>query len=296
MSVQRLKQVVYELPAVSRNAQQFFANLARILDEVENRTLGGGKVVIAQRDPAGLLPETVFRVANSTYPAILLDMDQPLALALGNLVLKTPGASADSPAVAERTASLVEDALGQYVQLPPGSEDFTSLLPLEAVLERAKGHVLRLDHTGVNVPTRMCDQAGWDLLIAALAAASNMYRYPTGEEWPFVIPATADEFESDISDPHPLRRPKFELVYDETLSNPLIQIDMETDLTRTEIEARFPAPYGVGLPGLDDYFRSVYVYHPWPGLSIRMDMGYRRETPGDIAGWLIHEGGRIAAG
>jgi hypothetical protein len=296
MNAPRLKQVVYELPAVSRNAQQFFAALARILEGVEGSVLGGGQVTVAQHDPPGLLPATVFRVANSAYPAVLFDLNQPFALKLEHLILRTPAAAVDPPATAERDGPLVEDALGMYVQLPAGSEDFTSLLPLETVYKRLKDHVLRLDHTGVNLPVRLLDRDGWDTLVAVLAAAANMYRYPTGEEWPFIIPATAGEFAADIVERAPVRKPKFELVYDATLRHPLIQIDIETDLTRAEIEALFPEPYGVGLTGLDQYFRSVYVYHPWPGLSFRVDMGYLSDAPGDMAGWLVHEGGRIGVG
>jgi hypothetical protein len=296
METQRLQRVVYELPGLSRKAQQFFVALARMLEEVEGFASGGGQVVIVQRDPAGLLPETVFRVANRLYPAVLFEMDQPFVLWAGNLVLRASAVAVECPTVAERDGPLVEDALGSYVQLPVGSEDFTALLPLGTVCERLKGHILWLDHTGVNLPARAVGRANWHELIGTLAAASNMYRYPTGEEWPFIIPATAGEFAMDITDPQPVRRSKFELVYDATLCNPLIQIDIATDLTRATIEALFPEPYGVGLAGLDQYFRSVYVDHPWPGLAFRFDLGYRSDQPGDMAGWLIHEGGRIGSG
>jgi len=293
--MQRLKQIVYELPGTSRKSQQFFATLARMLSEVEGCTFGAGQVMIMQRDPVGLLPQTIFRITNSTYPALLFEMDQPLALTCGDLVFRTPNTAPNNPAITEHDGESRGDALGTYIQLPAESEDFCALLPITAVYERLKGHVLRLDHTGVNLPTQRLDQEEWETLLATLAGVSNLYRYPTGEDWPFIVPATADEFADNITDPAPVRKPKFELVYDPYLCNPLIQIDIETDLPRDEIEARFPAPYGVGLPGLDDYFRSVYVHQPWPGLSLRIDMGYRCDEPEDMAGWLVHEGGRIVA-
>ena len=297
MEARRLKQVVYELPGVSRAAQHFFALLARILNEVEGSSLGGGQVAIAPHKGDGLLPATVFRLARRSYPAVLFDVEQfPLALRLGNLFLRTPQDVDDDPDVMERGVPMPQDAPGGYVQLPPGSEDFTALLPLGAVYERLGGHVLRLDHTGVNLPARLLGRAAWSRLIGVLASWTNLYRYPTGEEWPFVVPSTAAEFAADITEAHPWRKPKFELVYDTTLDHPLIQIDLETDLPRADLEARFPEPYGVGLPGLDQYFRSVYVYHPWPGLSLRIDLGYRTDRPDDMAGWLVHEGGRILSG
>lgn len=292
MDAQRLRQIVYELPGESRRAQEFFVFLARLMENVEGSMLGGGQILIAQRQPAGLCPQTAFRLVNKPYPAVLfeIDIDPPVVLQLGNLILKTARAAATCPQIDERD----HPAVGETVELPAGSEDFTSLLPLGGVYERLKDHVQRVDHTGVNIPAATMDRGAWDHLIGLLAGVSNLYRYPTGEDWPFVVPATADEFAADITEPEPHRRPKFELVYDTTLKNPLIQIDVETDLTRPEIEALFPAPYGVGLDGLDQYFRSVYVYHPWPGLSLRIDMGYRCEPPGDnLSGWLVREGGRI---
>lgn len=75
-----------------------------------------------------------------------------------------------------------------------------------------------------------------------------------------------------------------------------IQIDMETDMSREELEEKFPDPLGVCFPGLEEYFRSVRIKTPWPGFVLRFDLRYREEawfnswTNGK---WLVQDGGRI---
>jgi hypothetical protein len=170
------------------------------------------------------------------------------------------------------------------------------LLDLPEVLDRLQGHLVRLDHTGVNIPSRLVSRSEWDALIATLAAGATMYGYPTGEDWPFILPATSEELESDIT-VFPLdRSPKFELVYDEDATVPGLQFDFETDLTRPELEALFPEPYGTAFPDLGAFFRTVQVAHPWSGLTIRVDLRYRDDTGAEtdgLAEWIVTEGGRI---
>lgn len=110
-------------------------------------------------------------------------------------------------------------------------------------------------------------------------------------------PATQSEFETDITSFVAGREPRFELVYDDYVHFPLYQFALETDLTRSELETRFPQPYGYAIPGLEPIFRSVFIFHPWPGFGIRFDLYYRddSETPGDweTGEWLVKEGGRM---
>jgi hypothetical protein len=123
-----------------------------------------------------------------------------------------------------------------------------------------------------------------------------MYRYPTGEEWPFVLPSTTDEILGDIRDFVVGREPRFELVYDKGLAQTEWQFALWTDLTRAELELLFPEPEGITFPGLEEIFRVVPVIHPWPGLGIRFDLCYRIDDgPSDweTGEWLVTEGGRI---
>ncbi len=76
----------------------------------------------------------------------------------------------------------------------------------------------------------------------------------------------------------------------------MLQFSFGTDLSRAEIEARFPAPEGIAFPELEDIFRTVYVTHPWSHLITRFDLNYQSEdmvSDWDTGEWLVAYGGRI---
>jgi hypothetical protein len=159
-----------------------------------------------------------------------------------------------------------------------------------------RGHVTRIDHTGINLPSVLVSRETWEQFIGKIANNCNLYRYPTGEDWLFILPATEEEFTNDITIFPAGREPKFELVYDTFSPVPTIQIDIETDLLRSEIEQLFPAPYGVSFPDLADYFRTVYIDHEWPSLAIRFDLRFRNDNPDgswETGKWLVEDGGRL---
>jgi len=124
---------------------------------------------------------------------------------------------------------------------------------------------------------------------------ANVYHYPTGEDWPFIIPATAKEFQRDIQHFVAGREPKFELVYDGWTAQPLLQFALGTNLTRPQLETLLPAPYGWVIPELADVFRSLFLAHPWPGLQIRFDLYYHSAelSNWETGEWLVKAGGRI---
>jgi hypothetical protein len=165
---------------------------------------------------------------------------------------------------------------------------------MAAIAKRLAGRIVAVDHTGVNLPTAQVDDERWGRLVRALGGASALYRYPDGEPWPFILPATDAEFNDDIRAFAPGRTPKFELVHDRWAPCPILQFALVTNLTREELEARFPDPYGVAFPDLGHLFRTVYVAHPWPGLLIRLDLTYRGPvTDWDTGEWLVTMGGRL---
>jgi hypothetical protein len=156
--------------------------------------------------------------------------------------------------------------------------------------------MVRIDHTGVNIPSVLISNEQWQQFIRTVARHTNLYKYPTTDVWPFILPATPEEYETDIIQFPAGREPKLELVYDTYSPIPTIQIDIETDLTRPEVEQLFPAPYGISFPDLADYFRTVYVHHEWPGLAIRFDIRFKNNQPGgdwETGQWLVEDGGRI---
>ena len=133
------------------------------------------------------------------------------------------------------------------------------------------------------------------MLVGAVAGVSTTYRYPTGEDWPFVLPSTSDELADDIGAFVVGREPRFELVYDEWQTRPEWQFSLWTDLSRAELDELFPE--GLTFPGLEEIFRVVRTRHPWKGLGIRFDLSYRTEGGGptdwDTGEWLVTAGGRI---
>jgi hypothetical protein len=279
MNAPRLSRIALVFPEGQAEADGFYGNLSRLLDEVPHSTLEGNALIIRPASPNGARPTLAVQQTKTSFPKVVFETAEPIELAVGNLLL--------------HSSSVMGKSLGQ----PEGSaQPDAARLPMRTVYEKLQRHVCRLDHVGVNVPASLVDRSTWGALVQQVARISTMYRYPTGENWPFILPSTEREFQDDIRQFPAGREPKFELVYDEHAQEPTIQIDVETNLTRQELEAQFPDPYGHALPGVTEYFRSVFVAHPWPGLSIRLDLRFRNDgAPDDweTGEWLVTEGGRI---
>lgn len=206
--------------------------------------------------PQGALPVTAFELSDVPAPQVELDTGHTLACQGDN---------------------------------PPAAH-----LRMAELTRRLARHVSRVDHTGVNLPSSATSPEQWQRLVSGIAAASTMYRYPTGEDWPFVLPSTADELADDVRDFVVGREPRFELVYDQALTQTEWQIALWTDLSRAELEALVPE--GITFPNLADIFRVVRVTHPWPGLSIRFDLFYRIDGGAfdwETGKWLVVDGGRL---
>jgi hypothetical protein len=182
----------------------------------------------------------------------------------------------------------------QQIAFPSGKvHSARKLIELSELVSRFEDHIVRVDHMGINLPAE--NIRGRELL-NLLSQDAHVYEYPTGDPWYFVIPATMDELNHDITDFSKIRFPKFEIVLEGSDAKPpLIQIDCATDLTREKVEERLPAPYGVSLPGLEQFFRSVFVAHPWGSFLLRMDFRYRDEAAVNewsSCEWLVQAGKR----
>ncbi|MEV0455004.1 hypothetical protein [Catellatospora methionotrophica] len=256
----RLSSITFRLPATVES-RAFLDGLRLLLADVLYADAGDpDRLTLTPPVPEGALPVTVFALADVPGPEVALNTGQVIGLKTG------PGTAA--------------------VTLPGRIE-------LPELARRLAGHVRRVDHTGVNLPVGTTT-GQWDDLLRDVAATSATYRYPTGEPWPFVLPATAEECDADITDFIVGREPRFELVYEQHLTQTSWQIALFTDLTRAELELMFPE--GLTFPGLDDVFRVVPVRHPWPDLGIRFDLCYRGDGGPDdweTGQWLVTAGGRI---
>jgi hypothetical protein len=217
-----------------------------------------------------------------------------------SLTLTPPAPFAARPATTFRladvpTPEIVFDGCG-HIGLPgDGPVPHRDRMELADLTRALAGSVTAVDHTGVNLPTRSVSTTDWADLVRTLAAAATMYRYPTGEQWPFILPSTEEEHVTDIRDFVVGREPRFELVHDPWSPGTTWQFALRTTLTRTDLESLFPAPVGIALPGLEEVFRTVYVQSPWPDLEIRLDLCFPVDGPSDweTGRWLVTEGGRI---
>ena len=169
--------------------------------------------------------------------------------------------------------------------------------------KRLKGSIKRVDHAGIIVPADV-PAVDWQQATNLLAGSTALFDYPASEEydaclsrWLFVIPSTEVEQMKNVMDKEQRRQPKFELVYDQTVKNSIVQIDMETSLSREQIIELFPGDDSFDLPGLGGFFRSVGTYTPWAGVaSLRLDLRYKDYediNPWNSATYLIKNGTRI---
>lgn len=261
----RLSEITFLLPATP-GSRGFLDELRSLLAEVPYAGPAGtaaDHLTLTPPRPADARPVTTLRLADVPAPGIAFDTGQFIDVRVAD----TPDA---------RTA-------------PAG-------VAVADLTRRLAGHVRRVDHTGVNLPASATTREQWQDFVQSLAAVSTTYRYPTGEEWPFVLPSTPDELRDDIHDFVVGREPRFELVHDERATRTQWQFALWTDLTRAELELLFPEPEGLVFPGLEDVFRVVPVRSPWPDLGVRFDLCYRLDDgPSDweTGEWLVTEGGRI---
>ena len=167
----------------------------------------------------------------------------------------------------------------------------TKKLHINYVYNKLLGHIKRIDHTGINLPTVLFDELEYKNLLNYLSFNGNVYSYPTGEPWPFLLPTTKYEHENEISNFKILREPRFEFVYDKYTNIVGIQIDIETDLSQDEIEDLFPKDQGVYYDGCT--FKSIYLDYS-ENLDIRLDVRYKSNYGDWESGkWLVYEGKRI---
>jgi hypothetical protein len=293
-----IQNIIYKLPGKTPSDQDFFKHLSTILLELPNAQLQKDKSIkVTALVPANALPATTFLQSDVPFPQLRFDPATDLSLDVGN-VRVNPEENSDHKIDDRGFTQIIpkQDSHGVYYELHAGANTIYRL-DIQEVADRLKSHIVRIDHTGFNVPSVLISQKFWKQFVSNIAKQSNLYQYPTGEDWPFILPATPVEYAADISQFPVGREPKFELVHDTYSSVPTIQIDIETDLTRIEVEELFLEPYGISFPELADYFRTVYVHHPWPGLAIRFDIRFKNDEPDggwETGKWLVTEGGRIS--
>lgn len=183
------------------------------------------------------------------------------------------------------------DNVGEYIQLSNKIKNYYLLTP-EQLLNRVSGKLSIMNHAGMNIGPKLIDKSDYLKFRTMLSELSNLYKYPTGEEWPFIIPSTNEEFLNEVVDETKMRNPKFEIVYSHYHDAPLLQFDIETKLTKEEVIRILPKPYGISLEGLENFFRTVFVYTGYSNdIVMRFDLRFKTISK-DFGYWLIKDGGR----
>jgi hypothetical protein len=270
-----LKNITYLFP---KKSGDFFTFLKSILEKLPNSVIKDDGISIIPRNPPNAYPITSFLMGDVSYPQFVLEIPQNIYIQSGQFEIKNKNNSTHSEVIL---------SLAQEID--------SKKLNIRDLYERLQGHIVRIDHTGVNLPTISIKESEWANFIKQLSLESNTYNYPRVESWKFIIPATEEEHLTDITEFPFGREPKFELVYDAYTKIPCIQIDIQTDLTRDDAEKLFPDPYGISFPDLADIFRTVYIAHEWKGLSIRFDLRFKHTVGEDdwqTGKWLVRDGGR----
>jgi len=252
-----VREVVYVFPNTGKN-KKLFGLLTSLFKDIKYVTTPkAGKIHIGNKN---LNPVTVFRLCdNANFVHLLLG---------GTKFFNMTDRNTKQPLAVKRFSC-------------------------EEVLKKLHGRITRLDHTGFNLPMGLYSEQEWQSLLGKLAKVTNMYKYPSGEPWPFVLPATEAEFKKDITDFTLLREPKFEIVYDDYTNMVAIHIDMQTDMTKEETEKLFPGNQGVSFDTLENVFKSIYLDY-CDSIDIRLDLRFKGKRGTFESGeWLVKEGGRI---
>lgn len=187
----------------------------------------------------------------------------------------------------------------KYLNLLVGNREYknelyeTKRIKAKDIANRLKNHIKRIDHTGINLPTSIFRKEQWEELLKYLATISNIYSYPTGEPWPFLLPTTKEEYEKDIINFNIIREPRFELVYDKYTNRPTLQIDIETNLSKKEVEQLFPKEKGIYFDTLENIYKAIYLdYNGY--IDIRFDVRFETQYSDFESGeWIVNNGKRI---
>lgn len=265
-----LTDICYQFPVQTNTELDFFRLLKQLFEEFNNVFIEKNTITVIPINPQNCLPKTIIEHSHTTHPTVTMKFDNENE--------------------SELNSSFQKMLVIINKEITKASCTFHELTP------KISGHLKRIDHTGVNVPSSQLSETQWDTFIHNLALTTTLYRYPTGDDWPFILPATPTEYRDDIHDFVLGREPKFELVYDRYSLLPTFQFDIETDLTQLEVESLFPNPLGESFSGLENVFRAVYIESPWDTIRIRFDIRFKDEGKDNdwLTGkWLVEEGGRI---
>lgn len=108
-----------------------------------------------------------------------------------------------------------------------------------------------------------------------------------------MLPSTLTENLNEINNFTILCELRFEIVYDNYTDIVTIQIDIETDLSKSEVESLFSKNQGIYFHSLEDSFKSIYLDYR-NHLDIRFDIRFNCSHNSFESGeWFVSDGRRI---
>lgn len=277
--MRRLTEINFQFPINTPEEADFYNLLWELFKKLPGAESGLNIVSISPKFPKGAQPKTVLEGSTEgLFPALRLDPIVGVNVNLGemsivsdDLVTRTTMRTRDS-----RQFSTESDTLGEYYQTWIGGQRY-SLLDLAEFKRRFGKQILSLDHAGINLPANFVKKSEFNDLFNRLKKVANVYKHPGHPEWVFVLPSNDEELEQGITNFSKNREGKFEFVFDTYLKVPTIQFDLITKLSKEEVSKLLPVPYGISYPDVKDFFRTVYVRHPWNELLIRFDLRFATE-------------------
>jgi hypothetical protein len=111
-----------------------------------------------------------------------------------------------------------------------------------------------LDHVGFDLLWFAGTHPEVLALRAALPGRCAYHRFPTGQDWDFILPATLDEATGGALRPGRIRRPKCEIVSIDTTPVPIVQIDLVVPRMYPDLLRLFPEAL------VDTQHPSLWVY------------------------------------
>lgn len=291
--MKRVKKIIYYLPDLSKEHKDNNEYLFRLLIQLKNIKKSANNLIGHSKS---LLPKTVFirTPINSPQISFEIEGDNKKIWKVGNLIFgfNLTNPKKEKEVKQSQSIEILTDEVGSYARASIKGKNYY-LLSLKQLFGRLKNNLLELNHSGMNFGPEILSKSDYLAFKKSLAKHSNLYNYPTGEEWPFIIPATKKEYSTDIKDETVNRNPKFELVYSKYHPKPLIQFDIETKMTKAKLLKLLPKPYGISFPGLENYFRTVYIFTNWSDVVLRLDLRFKSKSKKDFGYWMIKKGGRI---
>lgn len=280
----RIKSIEIRLPNLSDFEKEENAFLYAILSQFDNVKKEKNNAIEAGRE--GLFPKIIFKKSEINNPQISFVTNDKIGdfWEAGDLLFGFNLSEKKEAAIPREieNCETLKDRTGGYIRLKLGSKKY-SILSMRQVMERFDGKLEYLDHAAVHFGPAFLAQAEYFFIKKEIAKRADFYNYPAGEEWPFIIPATDEEYLNGISDKTIRRDPAFGIVYYKYHVKPIIHLDIKTKLSKEEIFWLLPFPYGSSLRGLEDYTRMVFILTDWLGVIFRLDLRIK-ENQYNIAG------------